>query len=646
MKLFEPGIIGKLSIKNRIVMAPMGVGGLCEPDGRLSQRAIDYYVARAKGGTGLIISCVSRVSRQIEHFPNVPLVFHPMIDNFIYVSRLSELADAVHDYGAKMAVQLTAGFGRVLPPVYLKKTEAVAPSKMPCFWNPNISTRELTVKEIETLVEAFKFGAEIMRTAGIDAVELHAHEGYLFDQFQTALWNQRTDKYGGDLEGRLTFALEVIDAIKRGAGPDFPIIYRFGLTQYLDGGREIEEGLRISRVLATKVDAFHIDAGCYDNWYWPHPPTYLPAGCMVDLAEMVKKEVQVPVVAVGKLGNPDLAEEVLQQGKADFIALGRALLADPDWPNKVKERRVEDICPCIGDHDGCMGRVMKRHYVSCTVNAMTGMEREFSLNLAKKRKFVLVVGGGPGGMEAARVASLRGHKVVLWEKNNSLGGNLIPASVPEFKQEYRDLIQYFSAQMKKLGVTIQLGREATPVLIMEMKPEAIIIATGARPIVPEIEGIERRNVLTASDLLLSKKEVRGPIAVVGGGLLGCETSLYLAQRGKKVTIVEMLDTLASGTYEANRMLLLKMLLDAKVKCLTGAKVFEVREEGVNISHQEGERDFLEANTVVLAVGLKSNDEIWKMLGSEGPEIHAIGDCVRPRRVINAIWEGFRTARLI
>ena len=533
MKLFEPGIIGKLSIKNRIVMAPMGVGGLCEPDGRLSQRAIDYYVARAKGGTGLIISCVSRVSRQIEHFPNVPLVFHPMIDNFIYVSRLSELADAVHDYGAKMAIQLTAGFGRVLPPVYLEKTEAVAPSKMPCFWNQNRSTRELTIKEIETLVEAFKFGSEIMRTAGIDAVELHAHEGYLFDQFQTALWNQRTDKYGGDLERRLTFALEVIDAIKRGAGADFPIIYRFGLTHYLDGGREIEEGLRISRMLATKVDAFHIDAGCYDNWYWPHPPTYLPAGCMVDLAEMVKKEVRAPVIAVGKLGNPELAEEVLQQGKADFIALGRALLADPDWPNKVKEKRVEDICPCIGDHDGCMGRVMKRHYVSCTVNAMTGMEREFSLNLAKKRKFVLVVGGGPGGMEAARVASLRGHKVVLWEKNNSLGGNLIPASVPEFKQEYRELIQYLSAQMKKLGVTIQLGREATPGLIMEMKPGAIIIATGARPLVPEIEGIERTNVLTASDLLLSKKEVRGPIAVVGGGSWAAKLRCTLRKEERK-----------------------------------------------------------------------------------------------------------------
>ena len=464
MRLFEPGMIGKVPIKNRIVMAPMGVAGLCEPDGRLSQRAIDFYLARAKGNTGLIITCVARSSRQFEHSSEIPLLFHPMVDHRMYVCRLSELADAVHDYGAKIAIQLTAGYGRVSHHWLLKTVEAVGPSRLPCFWDPQVVTRELTVREIHDLVQSFKFGAEIISSAGIDGIELHAHEGYLFDQFQTAIWNQRNDRYGGSLEKRMTFALEVLEAIKQGAGADFPVIYRFGLTHYIAGGREVEEGIQVARRLeAAGYAALHIDAGCYETWYWAHPPTYLPPGCMVNLAELVKKEVKIPVIAVGKLGYPDLAEKVLQEGKADFVALGRALLADPEWPNKVREKRFEDICPCIGDHDGCMERVMRRKYISCSVNPSTGMEREFTLHRAEKKKFVLVIGGGPAGMEAARVAALRGHAVLLWEKSASLGGNLIPACVPEFKRDYRSLIDYLSIQIKKAGVSVEVGREANAI---------------------------------------------------------------------------------------------------------------------------------------------------------------------------------------
>lgn len=646
MKLFEPGKIGGLSIKNRIIMAPMGVGGLVELDGRFSQRAIDYYVARARGGTGLIITGVSRPTREIEQLPYVPFSYHFMVDSAMYICRLSELADAVHDYGAKIALQLTAGYGRVAPQMLLGSGEAVAPSRFPCFFNPSISARELTVQEIEDLVKAFEFGAKIMKSAGIDAVELHGHEGYLFDQFQTALWNKRTDKYGGPLEGRLRFALEVIEAIKKGAGADFPVIYRVGITHYLEGGREVEEGLRMVRMLeAAGVDALHIDAGCYETWYWAHPPTYLSPGCMVDMAEMAKREVKIPVIAVGKLGYPDLAEKTLQEGKADFIALGRALLADPEWPLKVKEKRLEDIRPCLGDHEGCLGRVRERKYISCTVNPVTGMEREFDLKSAKKSKSVLVIGGGPGGMEAALVAKLRGHKVTLWEKNNALGGNLLPASVPGFKQDYKDLINYFSIQLKKLGVIIELGKEATPIRVREIKPDVVLVATGATPIIPEIAGIKRRKVITASDLLLGKKEAIEPVVVVGGGLTGCEVALHLAQKGKKVTIVEMLNDIARDVFLANRMHLLKLLSDAKVTILTQAKVIEVTEEGLEIVHSD-KKDFLEANTVILAVGLTPNTELWEKLQDEIPETYAIGDCAEPRKVLNAIWDGFRIARLI
>ncbi len=315
MRLFEPGEIGNLLLKNRIIMAPMGVGGLIKTDGRFSQRAIDYYTARAKGGTGLIVTSLTRVSRKIERLPNL-LFLHPMADDYAYVARLSELADAVHDYGTKIAVQFTAGYGRVAPPFFLKSIGAVGPSQLPCFWDSSVSTRGLATGEIEQLVKDFKLAARILKTAGIDAIQLHAHEGYLLDQFQTALWNRRADKYGRTLEGRLTFALEVIEPVKGGSGEGIPIIYRFGLQHCLKGGRELQEGLEIARRLERAgVDALEVDAGCYETWYWPHPTTYQPPGCMVEMAARVKEFVTIPVVAVGNLGGAPRARRERLEGR-------------------------------------------------------------------------------------------------------------------------------------------------------------------------------------------------------------------------------------------------------------------------------------------------------------------------------------------
>ncbi len=648
MKLFEPGRIGKLNVKNRIMMAPMGLGGaLVEPDGRLSQQAIDYYTARARGGTGLIVTGLAYVSREIEKLPDTPFMHRFTVDNRMYIARLNQLADAVHDYGTKIAVQLTAGVGRVAGAAFAREGGAVAPSALPCFWDPSITARALTTEEVERLVQTFEVAARVVSSAGIDAVELHGHEGYLFDQFKTALWNRRTDKYGGDLEGRLRFSLEVIEAIKRGAGDDFPIIYRFGLKHYLDGGREVEEGLEIARRLeAAGVAALDVDAGCYETWYWAHPPTFQPPGCMVDMAEMARKVVNIPVIAVGKLGYPELAERVLQEGKADFIMLGRALLADPDWANKVKGGRLDDICPCIGCHEGCFARIGAGKYLSCAVNPTTGMERELTIKPAEKKKSVLVVGGGPSGMEAARIAALRGHKVTLWEKDNALGGNLIPAATPDFKQDYRKLIDYLSIQIEKLGVATELKKEATLEQIQKMEPEVVFIATGSTPIIPEIPGTEKEKVATATDVLLDRKQAGESVAVIGGGLVGCETALHLAQKGKKVTIVEILDSVARDMFPANRMHLLKMLADTNVKILTETSVAEIMDDNVVLVDKYGRKNKLENDTVVLALGLKSNRRLEEALKDKVSEIYVIGDCVEPRKVINAIWEGFRFARLI
>jgi len=341
-----------------------------------------------------------------------------------------------------------------------------------------------------------------------------------------------------------------------------------------------------------------------------------------------------------------LAESVLQEGKADFIALGRPLLADPEWPNKVKVGRIEDIRPCIGCNEGCESERDKGKQLTCAVNPTTGMEREFALKPAAKKKSVLVVGGGPGGMEAARVSALRGHKVTLWEKGNALGGNLIPASAPHFKQDYGRLTKYLVTQIKKLGVTIELGKEATPERVQAMKPDVVFIATGSTPIIPEIPGVDKVKGVTAIDLLLDRKKAGESVVFVGGGLAGSEAALYLAQKGKKVTIVEILDTVARDLYLDNHMHMLELLDAAGVKILTETSVLKITDGGITIADKQGKKSTLKADTVVLAAGVKPDGMLSEALADRVPEIYTIGDCVAPRKVMNAIREAFRSARLI
>lgn len=663
MKLFESGKIGTLSLKNRIVMDALNIQ-LATPvdEAALSQRAIDFYVARAKGGAGLIKTTFMRPNRKLEFS-----IGEPVVNSERCVSWLNDLAEAVHDYGAKVCVQLTPGLGRIpTPKPWLPYGGLVGPSPLPSFREPNgqlpalgpgrypargekyITTRELTTGEIEELVRDFEFSAKIIRLADIDAIEIHSHQGYLLDEFLTALWNKRTDKYGGDLDGRLRLALELVEAVKRGAGPDFPTLFKFPLTHYLEEGRDIEEGLQIARRLeAAGVNALTINGGCYETYNRAQPATTRPRGCWVELAEMTKKVVNIPVIAVGKLGYPDLAERVLQEGKADFIGLGRYLLADPEWSNKVRERRAEDIIPCLGCHEGCIARVRKFQRIGCAVNPATGVEKELAINPAGKRKSVLVIGGGPAGMEAARVSTLRGHKVTLWERQSILGGNLIPAAVPDFKDDYKLLIDYLSIQIKKLGVTVELNKEATSDLIQSFNPEVVIVATGATHVIPDIEGIEkgmgRGRVITSVDVLLGKKEIGKSVVIMGAGLIGCETALYLAQKGKKVTIAGG-RRLAHNMVWGNALDLIKLLDDNHVKILRNSHVQRITEAGVVMANQPVEE---KADTIVLAVGMKSNNKISvETLINRIPEVYAIGDCVKPRLVLSAIWEGYRTARLI
>jgi 2-enoate reductase len=493
--LFEKGYIGNVQIKNRIVMAAMGIPGLTEHTGTFSDRAIDYYERRAIGETGLIITGVCLVNSKIEPWEIDGVSHLVTLDAHWKVSNFIQLTERVHDFGAKIFVQLTAGFGRVFPPNVIDRatSDLIAPSKMPLFWRPNRMAREMSHQEIDELVEAFGNAASIAKASQFDGIELHGHEGYLMDQFTAALWNKRTDKYGGDLMGRMTFVLSIIKAIQEKAGSHFPIVYRYGLEHKIEGGRAAEEGIEIAKVLESAgVAALHVDAGCYDNWYWPHPPVYQPPACMVDMAEMVKPHVKIPIIAVGRLGYPHLADRILGQGKADFIALGRPLLADPDFALKAKRGEEKDVRPCIGCHE-CFVRLHKLQSMSCAVNPQCGDERRLEVCPAAKQKKVMVVGGGIGGMEAARVCALRGHKVTLCEKTDRLGGLLNIASKADFKHDVRRLLDYQMNQLSKLkAIEVRLNTEVTEKLMKKERPDTIFIATGSKPLLEgDIEGLEK-----------------------------------------------------------------------------------------------------------------------------------------------------------
>jgi 2-enoate reductase len=630
LQLFETGRIGRLTLKNRVVMAPMAsaLGELVE-DSRLSQRGLDFYIARARGGVGLIIPGV--VLAKLRFAVSVG---EQAIISERSVHWLNDLAEAVHAHGAKICTQLSIGMGRnQVPNPSLPNGGTVSASAIPNFWDPKIISPELTIGEIESLIEDYEFAAKIVANAGIDAIEIHGHIGYLIDQFMTQLWNKRTDRYGGDLDGRLRLPLELFAAAKRGAGEDFPVTCRYCLTHYVDGGRTIEEGLEIAcRFEAAGFAALHIDGGCYEALHLAFPPTTQPMGLWVNLAEKVKRVVKIPVIVAGKLGDPKLAEEVLEEGKADFVALGRPLLADPDWANKVKEGRPEDITPCIGCHEGCLKRYFEGKYVSCAVNPACGREKESIITPVEKKKSVIIVGSGPAGMEAARVAALRGHKVTLLEKTHTLGGNLVPASIPDFKLDYKRFLDYLTTQIRKLCVTTKLGVKATPEMIQKIKPEVVLVATGATHCIPDIpgikEGMEKGKVVTAVDVLLGKKEAGRSIAIIGAGLVGCETALWLANQGKKVTVVECLDALRD-TFFINADDIKEKLDDAKVKILENTNVLEVTDSGIAIVDEQGKGSTLEADTVILAVGMLPDRELLEAL-EELPEVYAVGDCVDSR----------------
>jgi 2-enoate reductase len=659
VKLFEPIDIGKVQIKNRIAMAPMGIVGLLNPNGSPTQRAIDYYIERARGGVGLIITSLFKVEKEID-----PSSHHgPLISNEA-LPPLAELAESIHAFGSRIFVQLTAGFGRVAHPMILRGKTPVSASSIPNYWQPSLMCRELKTAEVEMLVKSFGIAARFLAFAGIDGIELHGHEGYLFDQFTTGLWNKRNDRYGGDLSGRLRFPIEVLNEIKQNVGKDFPVQYRFGLKHYIKGlnegvlpgephneaGRDIEEGLKMAKMLeAAGFDALHVDAGCYDSWYWAHPPIYQVHGCMAEMAAEAKKVVKIPVIAVGRLETPELAEEILASGKADIVALGRGLLTDAFWVKKVEEGRAKKIRPCIGCHDGCMGRIFLGRPISCAVNPAVGRERSYAIEKAERSKRVIIIGGGTAGLEAARTAAIRGHRVTLYEKKGVLGGWLNAGCIPSFKKDLLGLIQWYESEMEDLGVEVKLGVEASPGLLAEANADVLVVATGAQPIMPKIPGIEKEFVATAPEVLLGTKKCGERAIIIGGGLVGCETAAWLAQQKKKVTVVEMLEDLMLGrppVAHMNRMMLLDMLRFHGVEILTNSRVSEVKDGAVLLTGGSQEKKERIADTVIIAAGLEPDRDLYHALLGTRPKPYLIGDAREARNIMGAVWDAYEVARAL
>ncbi len=650
MKLLETGYIGKLKIKNRTVLAAMGAHGLHESGGDWGERYRAYYEARAAGGVGLITTETTFVSQALEPFTKD--LFNVASDK--HIASMRKLAETLHSYDCKLSIQLTAGFGRVVPPPVVP--EGVMPVSasenthhspvIPI--GPDAMTRAITTEEAAALAQSFGYAAMRCREGGADCVELHGHEGYLLDQFMTPLWNRRDDRYGGSREKRLTFAREAIEAIKRDAGDDFPIIYRYGITHYLEGGREEDEGLWIAQELEKMgVAALHVDAGCYETHWWPHPPQYSPPGCMVFLAEKVKQVSSLPVITVGRLHYPEVAERALVEGKADFIAIGRGLLSEPEWVNKVKSGKTDELIPCLGCHEGCKWQMITGEPTSCALNPICGHEIEWALTPLKEKRSLLVVGGGPAGIEAARVGSIRGFDVTLWEASDRLGGNLWPAAKPDFKHDILDYVNYLIGLAERLPIDVVFKKRATAEDIQKFGADYVILATGAKMELLPLDGAPAGNVLTVIQVL-NGMELRGEkILVMGGGVIGCETALYLARQGKQVTISTRRDKalLAEDLYDHNnRDVLLMMIKAAEINVLSEA--VPVRFENSNvIVDKKGVEMKIAVDNLVFAGRMIPENGLSKSL-ENASNIFSVGDCVEPARIMEAVWGAFKKVREI
>ncbi len=630
-RLFTPGKIGGMEMKNRIVMPPMG-SAYAASDGQVSDMLVDHYEQRARGGVGLVIvefTCVYSpwgVLRPEE----------PLIDDDRFIPGLSRLAQAIKKHGARAAIQL-AHPGRESHSKYTN-SQPVAPSPIATPWGEK--PRELSRGEIKELVSCFAQAAVRARKAGFEGVEIHGAHGYLIAEFLSPLANKRQDEYGGSVQNRARFLVETIQAVRGELGRDFPVWCRLnGMEAGEEGGLKLVEAEQVARLAeGAGADAVSVSAFGFGKEATVNMPD-IP-GSLLPLADVIKKAVKLPVIAVGRI-TPDAGEKALKEGRADFIAMGRQLIADPELPNKAAAGRVVDIAPCIGCLTCIDGLMFREKSITCSVNATAGRKPDDGrIKPALATKRVVVVGGGPAGMEVARVAALRGHRVILCEKEGRLGGQMLMAAIPPHKQNIRDYARYLIGQMEKLKVEVRTGMEIDAGAIQKLRPEAVVVATGIIPIYPDIPSLDKQRAVLAGDVLAGTVAVGREVVVVGGGMVGCEVADFLSEKGKHITVIEVLPRLAADMVTLLRSQLLSRLRVSGVSTLTGVNVKEISNGSVMLVDGKGKQQTVYADTIIIACGGRPRRELYDALAGAVPEVHLAGDALKPGTIQEAVTRGF------
>ncbi|MBQ9945262.1 MAG: FAD-dependent oxidoreductase [Clostridia bacterium] len=676
--LFTPWKIGNCEIKNRIVMCPMGgtsLFGWFELGGcHFDKEAAKLFIERANNNVGLIIPGIAPLR---DTFWGKWLWQNPKM-----FEELKEFMDEIHKTGAKLFVQLTAGMGRswaitelvaplhknkftraLIKPILDTSHELASPSPQPSRWAHDIICPEMTVEQIHEIIEAFAKTAKLCRDAGVDGVEVHAvHEGYLLDQFAIEFFNKRTDEYGGSFENRYRFATEVVKAIKKACGDDYPVSLRYSVESKMKGfcegampgedykevGRDMAESEKAAKYLQDAgYDMLNADNGTYDSWYWAHPPMYMPENCNLDDVAHIKEFVDIPVVCAGRM-DAGVAAEAVAQGKIDGVGVARQFLVDPEWITKLIEDRLEDIKPCICCHSGCFNFSSSKGHANtqdlfdtmglarCALNPQTMQSKKYKITRAKKQKNIAVIGGGIGGMEAALVLKKRGHKVTIYEKTDTLGGVFIAAAAPSFKEKDRDLIAWYRREIAKNNIPVKFNTEVNNV--EALGADEVIVATGSKANVLRIPGAERG--IQAVDYLLGEKEVGENVVIIGGGLTGCEIAYDLYLKGKKPVIIEMQDDLITtpGVALANTSFLRDFFKTNKVPVYLETKTSEIKEASVIVTDKDGKNTEIPCDSVVMSVGYKPAP-----VAAKSKNVHIVGDASAVGNLRTVIWQAWDVA---
>ena len=677
--LFTPWKIGNVEIKNRIVQCPMGgtsLFGWMEPH-HLDKDACDYFMDLAKNNVGLIITGIAPLKNLIG-------------GQWLYKKKsmykqLKDYMDEIHKTGAKVFIQLTAGFGRsfsipnslapiaknkfmsgLLKPIIDISYLCASPSELPSRWLEGYKCRQITKKEIDDIIKAFAITSKLLKEAGVDGVEIHAvHEGYLIDQFTLKYTNKRTDEYGGSFENRYRFPVEIVKAIKAECGQDFPVSLRYSVLsktrdfcegalpgeKYTEIGRDMEESERAAKYLQDAgYDMLDADNGTYDAWYWAHPPLYMPRNCNLDDVAHIRKFVDIPVVCAGKM-EPEVAAKAIKDGKIDAMGVARQFLTDGHWVTKLMEDRLEDIQPCIYCHNACLNMAHykgvandqamedSKHMSRCAINPMTMDGGKYDIHPAKVKKTVAVIGGGVGGMEVARIATIRGHKVTIYEKTDKLGGVFIPAGQMSFKGQDRKLLDWYRRQIANLNIEVKYNTEIRD--LSEIKADEIVVATGSTAKTLPIPGIE--NAINAIDFLNKEKEVGNTVLIIGGGLTGCEIAYELSLQGKKPIIVEAKQDLMAvrGLSLANSSYLRDYFKHNDVPVYLNSYVKDINGKNVTIVDEQGQEKVVKVDNVITAVGYNPAP-----IAKASRHVHIVGDALKVGNLRTVVWRAWEVAEKI